>query len=94
MVANVQQMPHSNPDTQASIESYHSALKCWFALDTKCLRGHMIDWLVWQLTTTIACHYMHTLELKKKGFIKIKVVEAIVTRSVEKATLIPFTHVY
>jgi hypothetical protein len=25
---------------------------------------------VWQLTTTIARHYMHTLEMKKKGFIK------------------------
>jgi hypothetical protein len=26
----------------------------------------------WQLTTTIACHYMHILEMKKKGFIKNK----------------------
>jgi hypothetical protein len=48
---------------------------------------------MWQLTTT-ARHYMHTLEMKKKGFIKNKVVEAIVTQSVEKATLIPFTYVY
>ncbi len=37
---------------------------------------------------------MHTLEMKKKGFIKNKVVEAIVIKSVEKATFIPFTHVY
>jgi hypothetical protein len=37
---------------------------------------------------------MHTLEMKKKGFIKSKVVEAIVIRSVEKATFIPLTHVY
>jgi hypothetical protein len=48
---------------------------------------------MWQLTTT-ACHYMNTLEMKKRGFIKNKVVEAIVTQSVEKATLIPFTYVY
>jgi hypothetical protein len=34
---------------------------------------------VWLLTTSIAHHYMHTLEMKKKGFIKTKVVEAIVT---------------
>ncbi len=54
----------------------------------------MIDWLVWQLTIIIACHYMHTLEMKKKGFIKNKVVEAIVIRNVEKAAFIPFTHVY
>jgi hypothetical protein len=37
---------------------------------------------------------MHTLEMKKKGFIKNKVMEAIITRNVEKATLIPLTHVY
>jgi hypothetical protein len=50
---------------------------------------------VWQLTTTtIACHYMHTLEMKKRGFIKNKVMEAIITRSVEKAALIPLSHVY
>jgi hypothetical protein len=37
---------------------------------------------------------MHTLEMKKKGFIKNKVMEAIITQSVEKVALIPFTHVY
>jgi hypothetical protein len=30
---------------------------------------------------------MHTLEMKKKGFIKNKVVEAIVTQSVERQLL-------
>jgi len=37
---------------------------------------------------------MHTLEMKKKGFIKNKVMEAIITRSVEEAAFIPLTHVY
>jgi hypothetical protein len=37
---------------------------------------------------------MHTLEMKKKGFIKNKVMESIITWNVEKTTLIPFTHVY
>jgi hypothetical protein len=37
---------------------------------------------------------MHTLEMKKKGFIKNKVMEAIITRNVEKPALIPLTHVY
>jgi hypothetical protein len=49
---------------------------------------------VWQLTTTIACPYMHTLENGKKGFIKNKVMEAIITQSVENATFIRLTHVY
>jgi len=53
-----------------NIESYHGALKRWFALDTKGFRGRRIDWLVWQLTTTIAHHYMHTLEMKKKEYHK------------------------
>ncbi len=93
-MVGVRRVPHSNQDTQASIESYHGALKRRLVLDTKGLRGCRLDWLVWQLITTIARHYMHTLEMKKKGFIKNKVMEAIVTRSVEKAALIPFTHVY
>ncbi len=37
---------------------------------------------------------MHTLQMKKKGFIKNKVKEAIITQNVEKATFIPLTHVY
>jgi hypothetical protein len=94
-MVGVRRVPHSNQDTQANIESYHGALKRWLSLDTKGLRGRRIDWMVWQLTTTIACHYMHTLEMKKKGFIKNKVMEAIIiTQNVEKITLIPFTHVY
>jgi hypothetical protein len=39
-------VPHSNHDTQTSIESYHGALKHWFSLETKRLRGRQIDWLV------------------------------------------------
>ncbi len=87
-MVGVRRVPHSNQDAQVRIESCHGALKCWLAFDTKGLRGCMIDWLVWWLTTTIACHYMHTLEMKKKGFIKNKVMEAITTRSVEKAALL------
>jgi hypothetical protein len=93
-MVGVRRVPHSNQDTQASIESYHGALKCWLALDTKDLKGRRIDSLVWRLTITIARHYMHTLEMKKKGFIKNKVMEAIITQSVEKVALIPLTHVY
>jgi hypothetical protein len=36
---------------------------------------------------------MHTTKMKKHGFIKNKVMERIVKTSVEKATLIPHTHV-
>jgi len=92
-MVGLRQVPHSNQDTQASIESYHGALKHWFSLETKGLRGRRIDWLVWRLTTTVIRHYMHIAEMKKRGFIRNKVVERIVKTSVEKATLIPHTNV-
>jgi len=43
----VRKVPHSIQNTQVNIESYHGALKRWFALDTKGFRGCKIDWLVW-----------------------------------------------
>jgi hypothetical protein len=41
----------------------------------------------------VARHYMHTTEMKKRMFIRNKVMECIVKTSVEKATLIPHTNV-
>jgi hypothetical protein len=41
----------------------------------------------------VARHYMHTVEMKKRGFIRNKVMERIVKTSVEKATLILHTDV-
>jgi hypothetical protein len=43
--------------------------------------------------TTVARHYMPTVEMKKHKFIKNNVVEHIVKTNVEKATLIPHTNV-
>ncbi len=68
-------------------------MKRWFSLETKGLQGRRIDWLVWKFMTTIARHYMHTAEMKKRRFIRNKVVEHIMKTSVEKATLIPHTNV-
>jgi len=48
---------------------------------------------VWQLTT-IARHYMHTLEMKKRGFIKNKVCAGHCYTKCGKAAFIPFTYVY
>jgi hypothetical protein len=38
-------------------------------------------------------HYMHIIEMKKYRFIKNKVVDHIVKKNIEKATLIPHTNV-
>jgi hypothetical protein len=43
---------------------------------------------VWQLTTIVAWHYMHTSEMKKHELINNKVLEHIRKASVEKALLI------
>ncbi len=40
------QLPHSNQDTQVSIKSYHRALRHWFSLEAKGLKGCCVDWLV------------------------------------------------
>jgi hypothetical protein len=92
-MVGLRRVPYSNQDTQTSIESYHEALKRWFSLETKGLQGRRIDWLVWRLTTMVVRHYMHTAEMKKRMFIRNKVVEHIVKMSVEKATLILHTNV-
>jgi len=34
-MVGLRQMPHSNQDTQTSIESYHGALNRWFSLETE-----------------------------------------------------------
>ncbi len=78
-MVGVQRVFYSNQDTRINIESYHGALKRWLALDTKSFRGRKIDWLVWPLIITITHHYMQTLEMKKRGFIENKVMEAIIT---------------
>ncbi len=74
-----QQVPQSNQYTPTNIEIYHGALKCWFCFETKGLKGCQINWVIWRLTmTTIAYHYIHTSKMKKRWFIKNKVVKHIV----------------
>ncbi len=41
----------------------------------------------------VARHYMHTAKMKKRRFIRNKVVERIVKTNIEKTTLIPHTNV-
>ncbi len=87
-----QWVPHSNQNANSNwILPWN--IETLVLLETKGLRGWWVDWLVWSLTTIIARHYMHMAEMKKRGFIKNKVVEHIVQVNVEKATLIPHTNV-
>jgi hypothetical protein len=66
-MVGLHQVPHSKKDIQPNIESYHEVLKCWFSFETKGLRGHYIDWLVWRLTIIVTQHYMHQAKIKRQG---------------------------
>ncbi|KAG0593276.1 hypothetical protein KC19_1G317700 [Ceratodon purpureus] len=85
--------PHSNQDTQASIESYHAALKRWMKIDNHQLRGRRMDSLVWRLTNPIETHYMYNDGRKSNGFVLNKHVEKIVASGIAKAKAIPIEHV-
>jgi hypothetical protein len=87
-IVGLQQVLHSNQDIETLIESYHGALKRWFAIETKRLRGQHIDWVVWQLRTIVAWHYMRTFEMKNRGIINNNVLEHIIKASVVKTLLI------
>jgi hypothetical protein len=59
-------MPHFNQDTQVSIESYHGALKHWFALTQKALEGvRLIGWCGDQQQSFHAITYTHWKWKKK-----------------------------
>jgi hypothetical protein len=42
-MVGIHQVLHLNQDTQANIESYHEAMKCWFSLKTKGLKRCYIN---------------------------------------------------
>ena len=74
----------SNQDTQASIESYHVALKRWMKIDNHQLRGQRMDFSVWRLTTPVIIHYMYNHRRKLNVFVFSKWVEKIVTIDIIK----------
>ena len=86
--------PHSNQDTQASIESYHGALKRWMKIDNHQLRRRRMDFLVWRLTTPVVTHYIYNQERKLHGFVRNKFVKKSVAAGITKAKAIPLEHIH
>ncbi len=74
------QVPHSNQDTQANIESYHGALKHWFSCDIKGFKGRGGSLRLWHNTTCT--------EQRWKNVMKNKVVQWLVATNVYKTKLI------
>ena len=76
----IRRVPHSNMDTQSSIESYRGALKRCLSTDMRGLQGRRVDWLVWRLCTPVSNHYMHLMEKKSNDFVMNKTIENIVQK--------------
>ncbi len=85
-------VPHSNMDTQSSIESYHGALKRWLSTDVRGLQGRRVDWLVWRLCTPVSNQYMHLMKPKFNGFVVNKTIENIVQKNILKSRDIRSIH--
>ena len=75
-------------NTQASIESYHAALKRWMNIDNYQLQGRKMNSLVWRLTNPINTHYRYNDERKINGFVLNKHVEKIVANGIAKTKAI------
>ena len=85
--------PHSNQDTQASIESYHAALKQWMKIDNHQLQCRRLGFLVWRLTTHVVTHYMYNHGKKLNGVVLNKRVKKIVANAITKTKTIPLDHI-
>ena len=68
-----------------NIKSYHGVLKRWLTKFTENASGRRLNWLVWHLTKSVVFHDMYIEELKFKGFIPNKKIEAIVGKNIKKA---------
>ena len=81
----IQRVPHSNMDTQSSIEFYHGALKRWLSTEVRGLQGRRVDWLVWRLCTSVSNHYMHLMDKKMNDFVMNKTIENFVQKNILKS---------
>ena len=85
--------PHSNQNTQASIESYHAALKQWIKIENHKLQGQRMDFLVWRITTYVVIYNMYNHVKKLNGFVLNKRVEKIMANDITKTKFILLEHI-
>ena len=76
--------PHSNQDTNAAIEGYHSSLKSRLSGGQKSMKGRRADWLVHVLTGELIEHLKMVVHHKKNGFTLNKRQEELTVNAVLK----------
>ena len=84
---------HSNQNTQASIESYHAALKRWMKIDDHLRRGQIMNFLMRHITTSVIIHNMYNHRRKLNGFVLNKRVEKILANDITKTNNILLKHI-
>ena len=62
--------PHSNQDTNAAIEGYHSSLKSRLSQTQKRLTGRRADWLLHVLMGDLVEYHQRRAHHKQHGFIR------------------------
>ena len=61
--------PHSNQDTNAAIEGYHSSLKSRLSQSQKRLTGRRADWLLHVLMGELLEYHRNLVYYKQHGYI-------------------------
>jgi len=62
--------PHSNQDTNNSIESYHMHLKYRYLYEANNACHKRVDWLIFVLLKKVELYYIHNQRLKEGGVIR------------------------
>ena len=57
--------PHSNQDTNNTIESYHGFIKRRYIYEENNAHNRRVDWLIYVLLTKVELHYIYNQRLKE-----------------------------
>ncbi|KAL3699913.1 hypothetical protein R1sor_017935 [Riccia sorocarpa] len=81
--------PHSNQDSQGSIERWHATLKQYLRGSKKGKMSRRVVWLITMLTEKIEPFYYCAAELKQQGVIRNRIVAGLVLAAIRSAQKIP-----
>ena len=75
-------IPHSNQDTNADVESYHHNVKTILSTTRQKFTSRCIDWLIYYLVEDVLTHYWYGIQCKIYRFIKNHKVKRIVASAI------------
>ena len=77
LVKGYRNIPHTNQDTNAAVESYYANLKAILRTSRQKFDSRRVGWLVYNLMKDILVHYWYTIQCKLYEFIKNGKTEAL-----------------